>query len=348
MESLMSDSVPSDNNSSEIDAYAAMSAGERLQPYRFTPPDLGPNDVEIAVTHCGICHSDLHLIEDEWGMSAYPLVPGHEVVGTVTQAGSGVSGLTPGQRVGVGWQAGADLTCETCASGYENLCASAQPTCVGREGGFADRIRVDSRFAFPILDALSSEHAAPLLCAGITVFAPLARHGVGEGTRLGVIGIGGLGHLALQYGRAMGAHVTAFSHSPAKRDEAMGLGAHAFVDMSGGLEAHAGSCDFLLSTVSADLPWADLIGALKPNGTLCIVGVPASEVHFPAFPLIAGQRGVVGSAIGSPAEIRAMLEFSARHGVAPRIERFPMDEVNAALDRLRANRLRYRAVLENG
>jgi alcohol/geraniol dehydrogenase (NADP+) len=330
-----------------VAAYAAITRGASLTPYRYAPKPLGPMDVEVQITHCGMCHTDLHLINDDAGISAYPLVPGHEIVGTVTGLGAAVSALTAGQRVGIGWLAGADLSCEQCTAGLDNLCANGQPTCLGREGGYATHVRVDSRFAFPIPDGLRSEHAAPLLCAGITVFAPLLRHGIGGNSRLGVIGIGGLGHLALQYGRALGCHVTAFSSSADKEEEARAFGADAFIDTSrnGALEQCVNTCDFILSTATADLPWAAYLNALRPGGQLCVVGVPNSEMQVNALQLIFGQKSVTSSIIGSRSEIRSMLEFSARHAIAPQVELFPMAEANTALARLRKNEVRYRAVL---
>ncbi|MEX2399952.1 MAG: NAD(P)-dependent alcohol dehydrogenase [Rhodothermales bacterium] len=335
-----------DGRSNSVDGFAAMQAGQRLEPYRFAPGDLRPMDVEIDVTHCGLCHTDLHLIDNDWGMSAFPFVPGHEVVGTVSRIGSAVTELNVGQRVGVGFLAGADFTCDQCAAGRDNFCENWEPTCLGREGGFAQRIHADSRLAFPIPENLASEHAAPLMCAGVTVFAPLLRYATGA-TRLGVVGIGGLGHLALQYGRALGCHVTAFSTSPDKEDEARALGADHFVDTSpeGALTAHTDACDLLLCTVTADVPWNDYLGVLRRNGKLCLLGVPDREVCVSAISMIFFQRSLVSSGIGSRWEIRRMLDFSARHGIAPQVELFPMSEVNAALDRLRKNEVRYRAVL---
>jgi uncharacterized zinc-type alcohol dehydrogenase-like protein len=305
-------------------------------------------DVEIEVTHCGICHSDLHLINNDFGLSAFPLVPGHEVVGEVRALGSAVTDLRVGDRVGVGFLAGADFTCEQCAAGSDNMCEHWEPTCLGREGGFARRLMADSRRAFPIPAAIASEHAAPLMCAGVTVFAPLLRHADGA-TRLGVIGIGGLGHLALQYGRALGCHVTAFTTSGDKAAEARAFGAHDVVDTSepGALATRAGSCDLLLCTVTADLPWNDYVNVLRRNGKLCLLGFPEHEVSLAAVPLVFFQRSIVTSGIGSRREIRRMLDFSARHGIRPRVELYPMAEVNTALERLRRNEVRYRAVLVN-
>lgn len=329
-----------------IDAYAAVTVGDRLQPYRFTVKPLRPMDVEIEVTHCGICHTDLHLINNDFGLSGYPLVPGHEVVGEIAAVGSAVDELRVGQRVGVGFLAGADFTCEQCAAGRDNMCEHWEPTCLGREGGFARRMVADSRLAFHIPETIASEHAAPLMCAGVTVFAPLLRYADGT-TRLGVVGIGGLGHLALQYGRALGCHVTAFTSTAEKAAEAREFGAHEVVDTSeaGALSARAGSCDLLLCTVTADLPWNEYVGVLRRNGRLCLLGFPEHDVSISAVPLVFFQRSLVSSGIGSRLEIRRMLDFSARHNIRPQVELFPMVEVNTALERLRRNEVRYRAVL---
>jgi uncharacterized zinc-type alcohol dehydrogenase-like protein len=332
-----------------IQALAAHRIGQALESYEYVPKKLGPMDVDIRITHCGMCHTDLHLINNDFGLSTYPLVPGHEIAGVVTQLGREVSGLRIDQRVGVGWLAGACFVCEQCTAGRDNLCPNWQPTCVGREGGYASHIRVDSRLAFPLPDTLPSELAAPLFCGGITVFGPLMRHGVAGPVRLGVIGIGGLGHIALQYGRALGCHVIAFSTSRAKSAEAQEFGAHEFVATSepGALAAYANSCDFLLSTVTANVSWADYIQVLRPGGKLCIVGVPDGDVRIPALPFIIGQKSIVSGCIGSRSEIRAMIDFSAQHQITPKIELFPMREANRALDRLRKNEMRYRAVLVN-
>ena len=331
-----------------VDAYAATAVGARLEPYRFRARPLRPLDVAIEVTHCGICHTDLHLVNNDFGMSAYPLVPGHEVAGVVVELGSAVTELRVGQRVGVGFLAGADFTCETCAAGSDNMCEHWEPTCLGREGGFARRLVADSRLAFAIPDEIPSEYAAPLMCAGITVFAPLLRYANGS-TRLGVIGIGGLGHLALQYGRALGCHVTAFTTTADKEAEARGFGAHRVVDTTepGALAANANTCDLLLCTVTADLPWNDYVGVLRRNGKLCLLGIPEHQVSVGAIPLVFFQRSLVSSGIGSRLEIRKMLDFTARHRIRPKVELYPMREVNTALERLRKNEVRYRVVLVN-
>lgn len=336
-------------SSRQIHAFAAMRARDALRPYDYAAGELGPLEVEIAITHCGICHSDLHLIDNDWGISRYPLVPGHEIVGTISQAGSEVAGLRAGQRVGVGWLAGACMSCDRCRGGDENLCFQPRPTCVGREGGYASHVRVDGRFAAPVPDSLASESAAPLLCAGITVFAPLRRRGLAEKSRVGVVGLGGLGHLAVQYARALGCAVTVFSSTLAKEDEARRFGADRFVNTSrtGALAAEKNTCDFILATVPVDLPWAEYMSILKPNGALCIVGASPGEVRVPAVALLDGQKSIGGSAVGSNAEMREMFHFSAKHAIIPMTELYPLKSVNQVLERLRRNQVRYRAVLVN-
>ena len=332
-----------------INVYAAMRAGAALEPFQYAPNELGSMSVEIEISHCGVCHSDLHLIDNDWGVSAYPLVPGHEIVGTITGIGNAVRHLRIGQRVGVGWLAGSCMACEQCLNGNENLCRQAQPTCIGRHGGYASSVIVDARFVLALPEELKSEHAAPLLCAGITVFAPLRRQRLNAKARVGIVGVGGLGHLALQFARAMGYSVTAFSTSMNKQEEARSFGADRFVDTSalGALNGEASSCDFVLSTVSADLPWVEYLNLLKPNGHLCLVGASPGELRVLVFPLIEAQKSIGGSAIGSNAELAAMLDFSAEHKISPLVESFSMTDANAAMVRLRKNQLRYRAVLVN-
>jgi uncharacterized zinc-type alcohol dehydrogenase-like protein len=231
----------------------------------------------------------------------------------------------------------------------ENLCLSWEGTCVRRHGGYATHVRANARFVFPIPDALDSEYAAPLLCGGITVYNPLRSHGINPSSRVGVIGIGGLGHLAIQFARVFGAEVTAFSTSAEKEKEARGLGAHRFVNTreSRALKEVAGSLDFVLSTVNADQDWSVYIQALRPTGTLCFVGVPPAQVSVHAFPLIAGMRSITGSPIGSPHMIREMLDVAARHEVKAITQAFPMAKVNDALGKVKKNKVRYRAVLAN-
>lgn len=330
-----------------IHAYAAAGPGKPLEPFSFEPEPLGPHDIEIGITHCGICHSDIHMIDNDWGWSTYPLVPGHEVVGIVREAGAEVRRLSAGQRVGVGWQSGSCLECEWCLSGRENCCARQQGTIVGRHGGFADALRVDERFAFPIPEAIESSLAGPLLCGGVTVYSPL-REDARPWFRVGVVGIGGLGHLAIQFARAFGCEVTAFSTSAGKRAEALELGAHEFVVSTdaGRMKAAAGSLDLLLSATTARLDWQAWVGLLRPRGILTIVGASPGALDVEAGAILTGQKTVRGSLIGGRARLAEMLDFAARSGVRPRAEIVPMREVNAAIAKVRRNRARYRMVLE--
>jgi len=318
-------------------------------PYKYDPGELGLNEVEIAITHCGICHSDLHLIANDWGISQYPFIPGHEVIGTVSATGAEVRLLEVGQRVGLGWQSNSCGECEWCIRGMENLCPAAEGTCVHRNGGYADRVRANARFVIPIPDALESEYAAPLLCGGITVYNPLRTHGVNPSSRVGIIGIGGLGHLAIQFARVFGAEVTAFSTSAAKEEEAHALGAHNFVNSreSKALREAAGTLDFILYTANADQDWGTYVQALRPTGTLCFVGVPPSPVSVHAFPLISGMRSISGNPTGSPYRLKEMLDVAARHGVKATTESFPMAQANTAIEKVKKGKVRYRAVLAN-
>jgi uncharacterized zinc-type alcohol dehydrogenase-like protein len=334
---------------SEIHGLAVHAAGATLLPYKYDPGVLKANQVEVKISHCGVCHSDVHLIDNDWGISKFPFIPGHEIVGTVVAIGDEVKDRTVGERVGIGWQADSCGICEWCRQGDEHLCALSQPTCIGRNGGYADRIRVNSRFAIPVPKILESENVAPLLCGGITVYSPLRNHGVRPSSRVGIIGIGGLGHMGLQFAKAFGAEVTAFSTSKDKEAEAKSLGAHHFINTrdTGALKKVAGSFDFLLSTVSADQDWQSYINALRPKGTMCVVGVPPSAIQIQAFSLIGAQRGISGSPTGSPRDLHEMLDVAARHGVKAITERFPMAKANDAVAKVKKNQVRYRAVLTN-
>jgi alcohol/geraniol dehydrogenase (NADP+) len=333
----------------QIQGLAAHAAGAELLSFRYDPGDLGVQDVEIGITHCGICHSDIHLISNDWGISQYPFIPGHEIIGTVTAVGSQVRSVKVGERVGLGWQSNSCGQCEWCTRGLENLCASQEATCVRRHGGYASHVRANARFVARIPNALPSEQAAPLLCGGITVYSPLRDHGINPTSRVGVVGIGGLGHIAIQFAKVFGAEIVAFSTSTAKEDEARTLGAHHFVNSreSKAMKEVAGSLDFILNTANADQDWNVYIQALRPTGTLCFVGVPPSPVSVQAFPLISGIRTITGSPIGSPQRIREMLDVAARHGVKATTESFSMSKANEAIDKVKKNKVRYRAVLAN-
>ena len=333
-----------------IQAYAVHEPGGKLQPFEYDPGDLAPGQVEIDVLACGICHSDLAMIENQWEMTAYPLVPGHEVVGTVAAVGEGVTNVAVGDMVGLGWYSGSCLTCRQCMSGDHNLCAGNEGTIVGRHGGFADAVRCQAEWAIPLPQGVNAAKAGPLFCGGITVFNPIIQFGVRPTDRVGVIGIGGLGHLALQFLAKWGCEVTAFTSTDAKADEAREMGAHHVVNSrdAAQLEAVAGSFDLIRSTFNVDLDWNSFLVALGPRGRLHSVGAVPSPIPVPAFSVIPGQKSVSGSPLGSPATTAMMLEFCARHGIEAVTEHFPMSEVNEALDHLRAGKARYRVVLENG
>jgi uncharacterized zinc-type alcohol dehydrogenase-like protein len=329
--------------------YAARAPGEELQPFEFEPGPIGPTDVEIKVEYCGICHSDVSMLDNAWGVTAYPIVPGHEAVGIIAATGEQVHHLDIGQRVGVGWNAGSCMTCEWCVAGDHNLCASARGTIVGRAGGFADRIRADATWTFPIPDALRPEVAGPLLCGGATVFNPIIQYGLRATDRVGVIGIGGLGHMALKFLDAFGCEVTAFSSSPDKEEEARNLGADHFVNSrdATALKKMGRSLDFILSTVNVPLNWESYLKTLRPKGRLHLVGFVLEPLTVPVGPLLMGQNSVSASPDASPATTVQMLEFAAQHTIEPMVECYPLSRVNDAIERLRQGKPRYRLVLKN-
>lgn len=308
---------------------------------------LGPEDVEIAVEHCGLCHSDLSVLNNDWGVSQYPAVLGHEVVGRVTAAGPSARGLTVGQRVGVGWFSGSCMHCRQCMSGGQHLCPQAQFTIVGHRGGFASHIRSHWAWAIPLPEGLAAADAGPLLCGGITVFAPLARF-ARPTDRVGIVGIGGLGHMAVKFAAAYGCEVTAFTSSESKFDEARSFGAHHVVSSrdSGAIKGLGGGFDLLISTVNVPLDWDALVNTLAPNGRLHVVGAVLEPIPVAAFSLIMKQRSISGSPTGSPVDIATMLAFAARHGIAPQTEHFPMTRINEAFARLESGKARYRIVLD--
>ncbi len=328
-------------------AWMTAAPGQPLTPGRATLKALGPMDVELEVIACGLCHSDLHLVNDDWGISEYPLVPGHEVVGRIVAAGKEVSGLAVGQRVGVGWLCGACLDCRSCNAGEDNLCAEPKRTCVANVGGFASRIRVDSRFSHPIPRGLGDLQAAPLLCAGVTVYSPLKRLLPRTGRDIGVVGLGGLGHLAVQYASRMGHRVTAIVRGPGREKDAGTLGAQFYLDNTDGgqMAAAEAAFDLLLVTVSADLDWSVYMRLLKPNGTLCLVGMPAATITVEIDNFVGEQKILTGSSIGSRDMTREMLEYSAANEVYPWVVQMPMDQVNEALKILADGEARYRIVL---
>lgn len=331
-----------------IHAYAATEAGGPLAPFEYEPGTLGDRQVEVAVQYCGICHSDLSMLNNDWGITTYPFVPGHEIVGTVQAIGDRVEGLEIGQTVGVGWFSGSCLRCEWCMDGYYNLCTSAEQIIVGRYGGFANRVRANAEWVFPLPADLDLTKAGPLFCGGITVFSPLVEFDIAPTAQVGIIGIGGLGHLALQFTRAWGCRVTAFSSNVAKTDEIKAMGADQVINSRdrAALEAAAGQFDLIICTANANLDWDLYIQALRPKGRLHFVGVVPDAISTQAFSLIAGQKSISGSPLGTPSTIAKMLDFATHHHIAPITEHFPMTDVNAAIAHLKAGKARYRIVLQ--
>ncbi|HEY2030454.1 MAG TPA: NAD(P)-dependent alcohol dehydrogenase [Myxococcales bacterium] len=326
-------------------ALAQAASGEPLAAIRIDAESaLGDGEVDIAVDHCSVCHSDVHLLDGDWGEVQRPLVPGHEVVGRVVRKGREVP-LAEGAVVGLGWQAGACGACAACRSSREHLCSGGKVrTCVNRPGGFAERVRCSAKFCFEIPAGLDPRTAAPLLCAGLTVFSPLSRLGAARGKRVGVVGFGGLGHLAVSFASALGAEVLAFDVDLSKRDLARQVGARELIDSRGALPANA--VDLLLVTTHAVLPWTQWMSVLDLEGTLCLVGVPGAPLTVAVEPLMDEQKRVTGSVIGSPATMREMLAFAARHRIEPIVERMPMSAANEAVLRVRRGQARMRIVLD--
>lgn len=333
---------------SKVRAWAAHAAGSKLERHDYIPGPLGEEEVEIAVEYCGVCHSDLSMIDNAWHFTTYPLVAGHEAVGKIVAMGAQVKGLSIGQRVGVGWTNSSCLHCAPCVGGNHHLCGDSKATISNHPGGFAERMRAQWIWAVPLPSDVRSEIAGPLFCGGITVFSPFVEFGISPTSRVGVIGIGGLGHLAVKFARAWGCEVTAFTSSAAKHAEAKAMGAHRVVSSSSAAEiaALAGSLDLVIVTVNVPMDWEAVLATLAPKGRLHFVGAVLEPMQVQAFSLIGGQRSISGSPIGSPANMAKMLDFCARHGIEPQVEHFPMSRINEALEHLRAGKARYRIVLD--
>ncbi len=343
---------------STVLGYGARAAGQLLEPFTYEEPEIGGDEVRVAVSHCGVCHTDVHAIDGDFGVFSFPLMPGHEIVGRVTEVGAGVAGLEEGDRVGIGWQGRCCGECEWCREGEEHLCQDIADCGTWTPyGGFSSSIVVDGRFAYPLPAAMAPEAAAVLMCAGIAVYPPLRRYAAGASPRVGVVGVGGLGHLAIQFAHALGCEVTALSSSPGKEEEARAFGADHFLlstDQAAMEHAEYGF-DLLLCTAPAGNDWATLLMALKKKGRLVLAafspvdlnvaaGGPASGA---AVDLVAHQLSITGSFLGSRADMREMLGFAQEHGITPRIELMPMSQANEAILRVRENKARYRVVLVN-
>jgi alcohol/geraniol dehydrogenase (NADP+) len=331
-----------------IKAWAAHGPKEKLVPYEFDPGPLKAEEVELKVRYCGLCHSDVSVLNNDWGMSVYPFVPGHEAVGEITALGEGVRGLKIGQSVGVGWNAVSCMHCSQCISGNHHLCSENVATIIGHNGGFAEHLRAHWLWVFPLPEKLDARLTGPLMCGGITVFSPFVLNTIRPTDHVGIVGLGGLGHMAVRFARAWGCEVTAFTHSASKHDEARKLGAdHVVVSTdSNAVRTLAGKLDMLLVTVNVPLDWSAFMSTVAPNGHLHIVGAVLEPIPVAAFDLIMSQRKVTGSPTGSPFMISKMLNFAARHGIAPQVEHFPLSRINEAFAHLEAGKARYRIVLD--
>ena len=332
-----------------IRSYAALTAKSALVPYEFDAGELQPHQVEVKVEYCGLCHSDLSIIDNDWGVSQYPVVAGHEIIGKIIRLGSEAKGLKLGQRVGIGWTAETCQACNYCLSGQQVLCTGEhKATIVGHAGGFADKVRAGWQWVIPLPDDLTPESAGPLLCGGITVFDPLLKHQIQAIHHVGVIGIGGLGHMAIKLLKAWGCEITAFTSNLDKADELKAMGADHVVNSrdSAALKAQKGKFDLLLSTVNVTLDWKSYLSTLAPNGSVHLLGIPLEPIATPANLLISGAKSITGSPTGSPAALRTLLNFAARKNIAPQIELFPMSQINDAIARLHSGQVRYRVVLK--
>jgi uncharacterized zinc-type alcohol dehydrogenase-like protein len=341
-------------------AYGAYAADKPLEPIAIERREPGPNDVQIEIAYCGVCHSDLHTVRSEWGGTLYPCVPGHEIVGHVSAVGAEVSGFQVGDTVGIGCLVDSCQHCPSCAEGLEQFCENGfTGTYNGQTqdppghtlGGYSQRIVVDERFVLKIRhpeDQLAA--VAPLLCAGITTWSPLRHWQAGPGKKVGIVGIGGLGHMGIKLAHALGAHTVAFTTSESKRQDALDLGADEVVVSRDAdqMAAHAGSFDFILNTVAASHDLDAFTALLKRDGTLCLVGVPEHPHPSPSVgQLIFGRKSIAGSLIGGIAETQEMLDFCAEHGIVSEIEMIPVQQIDQAYDRMQRSDVKYRFVIDS-
>ena len=331
-----------------VNAYAAESAGAQLKPFSYELGPLGSEEVDIKVHYCGICHSDLSMLNNDWGMTQFPFVPGHEIVGEVVGIGNEVKSIAVGDYVGLGWNSASCMHCPQCMDGNHHLCGSVEGTIVGRHGGFADHVRAHWSWTIPLPKGTDMQKAGPLFCGGITVFNPIILGEVKPTDKVGVIGIGGLGHMALKFLNKWGCEVVAFSSNPDKKQQILDMGATRVVNSRDPeeLNAIAGTLNFILNTTNVTLDWDAYLGTLAPKGRLHNVGAVLEPMAIPAFSLIMGEKSVAGSPLGSPALTATMLDFCARHDIYPVVEEFPLEKVNEALAHLESGKARYRIVLK--
>lgn len=332
----------------KVNALAVNQPNEKLKPFTYELDELGSEDIDVKVLYCGICHSDMSMMNNEWGLTQYPIVPGHEIVGEVLGVGSSVKNIKVGDNVGIGWLSSSCMSCSECMSGDHNLCASGEGTIIGRHGGFSEYVRSHWSWAIPIPDGMNLSKTGPLLCGGITVFSPMYLSNIKPTDSVGVIGIGGLGHLAIKFLKHWGCEVIAFSSNSSKEAEILEMGASKVINSkdSKQLEMVSGKLKFILNTTNVSLDWNSYLLALSPKGKLHTVGAVLEPMEIPAFSLIMGDKSVGGSPIGSPELIRLMLEFCKRHNIYPDVEEFPMNMANEAVEHLKEGKARYRVVLK--
>ncbi|KAK3122975.1 hypothetical protein QOZ80_8AG0621360 [Eleusine coracana subsp. coracana] len=351
--------ISSAKHTRKVVGLAARDTSGHLAPLTITRRSTGDDDVAIKILFCGICHSDLHSIKNEWGNAIYPIIPGHEIAGVVTEVGKNVTKFKAGDRVGVGCMVNSCQACDQCSSGFENNCPGMIPTYNSVDhdgtityGGYSDSVVVNERFVVRFPDGMPLDKGAPMLCAGITVYSPMKYHGLNiPGKHVGVLGLGGLGHVAVKFAKAFGMKVTVISSSPGKREEALGrLGADAFVVSKNAdeMKAAMGTVDGIINTVSANMPLAPLMGLLKPTGKMVMVGLPEKPLEIPPFNLIMGNKTLAGSCIGGMRDTQEMLDLAAKHGVTADVEVIGADYVNTAMERLAKADVRYRFVIDIG
>jgi uncharacterized zinc-type alcohol dehydrogenase-like protein len=337
---------------------AAFSAQEKLGPYKFDRRDPKEHDVVIDIKFCGICHSDIHTVRSEWGAAKYPVVPGHEIAGVVTSVGAKVTKYKVGDHVGVGCFVDSCRKCANCDADLEQYCLNGmngtyndleKDGVTATQGGYSSVIVVDENYVLRIPDSLPLDKAAPLLCAGITLYSPLVHWKAGPGKKVAIVGLGGLGHVGVKIARALGAEVTVLSHSDGKKEDAKKMGAHHFFSTKDGsvFKEQAGKFDLIVNTVSAELNMADYFGLLKTDGALVVVGLPEKPLSIHPFSLVPQRRTFAGSMIGGIKETQEMLDFCAKHNITPDIEKIDPSQINEAYERVLKSDVRYRFVIDN-
>lgn len=340
-----------------VDGFAAQNATSPLAPYQFERRDPGPHDVLIEIQYCGVCHTDIHMIHNDWGLSMYPMVPGHEIVGKVIKTGDHVKNFKAGDMAGVGCLVDSCRECDSCRQGLEQYCENGfvhtysffeKDGKTVTQGGYSNQIVVDERFVLKIKAKESLEKIAPLLCAGITTYSPLRHWKVGKGHKVAVLGLGGLGHMAVKFAASFGAHVTVLSTSPSKETDARQLGAHHFVITTdeAQMKAAAGSFDFIVDTISASHDYNKYILLLKSNGTLICLGLPTDPVQFPSFNIVFTRKCVAGSLIGGIPETQEMLDYCADNNITADVEVIPIQDINEAYQRMINADVKYRFVID--